>query len=151
MKVIAPLTSARAQDEQQHPEHDTLEHEPAPHPIESYRPLLDSIGVTPSGELLALPDNTEVMVAGIRVTAQTLPSHSSKRALRVALDDGSGCAEITLLGQAQKSSDSLHFGTRLMVVAGTTHRSKETGLSVRATKVWDLAQLWSGFTTQRGA
>jgi hypothetical protein len=41
------------------------------HLIESYRPLLDSLGVTPAADLVNLPSKTEVIVADVRVATDS--------------------------------------------------------------------------------
>jgi error-prone DNA polymerase len=112
------------------------------HVIECYRPLLAEIGVTAADGLLALRNNSEVFVAGIRVATQTPPMRSGKRVVFISLDDGSGCADCTFFPDSQDRAGPLLFGTRLMVVRGRTRRTGERGVSVLAEEAWDLKALW---------
>jgi len=129
---------------------DVLQMEVSEHVIESYRPLLDELGVIPASELLGCWNGTTVLVAGIRVATQTPPMRSGKRVVFISLDDGSGCSDSTFFEEAQDRAGSLLFGTKLMVIQGKTRRTGERGISIEANNAWDLKALWSQWQqTQR--
>jgi error-prone DNA polymerase len=122
---------------------DVLQMEVSEHVIESYRPLLDELGVLPASELLTCWNGTTVLVAGIRVATQTPPMRSGKRVVFISLDDGSGCSDSTFFEEAQDRAGPLLFGTKLMVIQGKTRRTGERGVSIEATNAWDLKALWA--------
>ncbi|MDR0847529.1 MAG: DNA polymerase III subunit alpha, partial [Propionibacteriaceae bacterium] len=106
---------------------DVLGYETSQHLIDFYRPLLDELDVTPASELLKLRNHSEVIVAGVRVATQTPPMKSGKRVVFISVDDGTGCADCTFFDDAQQRVGSLLFGTRLLVIHGTTRRTGQRG------------------------
>ncbi|MCU1546153.1 MAG: polymerase subunit alpha [Homoserinimonas sp.] len=128
---------------------DILAMELSEHVVESYRPMLDEIGVTKASDLLGLWNNTTVLVAGIRVATQTPPMRSGKRVVFISLDDGSGCSDSTFFEDAQQAAGPLLFGTKLMLIQGKTRRTGERGMSILAENAWDLKQLWAQWTQTR--
>jgi error-prone DNA polymerase len=141
--VMPEGTPAPEPIEQVSAELDVLSAEVSAHVIELYRPLLDEAGVTPADQLLALRSESEVLVAGIRVSTQTPPTRSGKRVVFISLDDGSGCADCTFFSDAQERVGPLLFGTKLLLVAGRTRRTGARGVSIQADNAWDLKQLWA--------
>lgn len=121
---------------------DILSMEVSEHVIESYRPMLDDLGVTRAADLLDNWNGTTVLVAGIRVATQTPPMRSGKRVVFISLDDGSGCSDSTFFEEAQQRAGSLLFGTRLMLIQGRTRRTGERGISLEAENAWDLKAMW---------
>ena len=121
------------------------------HLIESYRPLLDELGVTPAAELLELRNRTEVMVAGVRVATQTPPMRSGKRVVFVSVDDGTGCADAAFFEEAQQHTGSALFNSKLLVIAGTTRRTGARGVSLQADRAWNLAELWQEWRRRHAA
>ena len=121
------------------------------HLIESYRPLLDSLGVTPAADLVNLPSKTEVTVAGVRVATQTPPMRSGKRVVFISLDDGTGCSDSTFFDEAQERSGPLLFGTKLMLIRGRTRRTGARGVSLQAEEAFDLKQVWATFIRSKVA
>lgn len=119
------------------------------HVIDSYRPMLDELGVTRAGDLLGLRGGAEVVVAGIRVATQTPPMRSGKRVVFISVDDGSGCADATFFDEAQRRSGPLLFGTKLLVIRGTTRRTGARGVSIQAEEAFDLKQLWAQWSATR--
>ena len=121
------------------------------HVVDSYRPMLDELGVTRAGDLLALRGGAEVVVAGIRIATQTPPMRSGKRVVFISLDDGSGCADATFFEEAQRRSGPLLFGTQLLLIQGTTRRTGARGVSIQAKQAFDLKQLWAKWSATRAA
>ncbi|WP_300344627.1 DNA polymerase III subunit alpha [Nesterenkonia sp.] len=122
---------------------DGLSTEVGEHVVETYRPLLEELGVTPAADLLQLRSNAEVLVAGIRVATQTPPMRSGRRTVFISLEDGTGCADTAFFEEAQQQAGPLLFGTQLMVVRGRTRRTGERGVSIQAEEAWDLKQMWN--------
>ena len=108
------------------------------HLIESYGPLLTSLGVTKAEALMDLRGGTEVLVAGIRVATQTPPMRGGRRVVFISLDDGTGCVDCTFFHEAQEKSGPLLFGTELLLVRGVTRRTGPRGISMQALEAWDL-------------
>ncbi|MFJ4169269.1 DNA polymerase III subunit alpha [Paenarthrobacter sp. NPDC089714] len=110
------------------------------HLMESHRPLLDKLGVTTADKLLGLRNGSEVLVAGVRVATQTPPMRGGRRVVFISIDDGTGCVDSVFFHEAQEESGPLLFGTRLLLIRGTTRRTGPKGISLSASKAWDLSR-----------
>ncbi|NKX50634.1 DNA polymerase III subunit alpha, partial [Arthrobacter deserti] len=122
---------------------DLLAVDASAHLMDSYAPLLSSLGTTAARDLLGLRNNTEVLVAGIRVATQTPPMRGGRRVVFISIDDGTGCVDCTFFHEAQEKAGPLLFGTRLLLVRGTTRRTGPRGISLQALDAWDLADIAS--------
>ncbi|WP_051442067.1 DNA polymerase III subunit alpha [Arthrobacter sp. H14] len=109
------------------------------HLMDSYRPILEELGVTESAKLLDLRNGTEVIVAGIRVATQTPPMRGGRRVVFISIDDGTGCVDCTFFHEAQEQAGPLLFCTRLLLIKGLTRRTGPRGMSLQATNAWDLS------------
>ncbi|WP_396598875.1 DNA polymerase III subunit alpha [Frigoribacterium sp. R86507] len=130
---------------------DILSMEVSEHVIESYRPMLDDLGVVRAADLRDHWNGTTVLVAGIRIATQTPPMRSGKRVVFISLDDGSGCSDSTFFEEAQARAGSLLFGTQLMVIQGRTRRTGERGISLEAENAWDLKAMWRDWNATRAS
>ncbi|MHC6230785.1 DNA polymerase III subunit alpha [Arthrobacter sp. MMS24-T111] len=110
------------------------------HLMDSHRPLLDRLGVTTADSLLSLRNGTEVLVAGVRVATQTPPMRGGRRVVFISIDDGTGCVDSVFFHEAQESAGPLLFGTRLLLIRGTTRRTGPRGISLSASMAWDLSR-----------
>ena len=118
------------------------------HVIETYRPMLEQLGVTSAEDLLNIRTNSEVFIAGIRIATQTPPMRSGRRTVFISLDDGTGCADTAFFEEAQQQAGPLLFGTQLMIIRGRTRRTGERGVSVQAEEAWDLKAAWREWSQQ---
>lgn len=141
--LFNPEDTSPSQNERISAQLDAYSAELESHVMESYRELLDEIGVTSAEDLPALSNHSEVLVAGIRVATQTPPMRSGKRTVFISLDDGTGCADVTFFEEAQQQAGPLLFGTQLLVIRGSIRRTGEKGLSLQADAAWDLKQMWN--------
>ncbi|GAA1813251.1 DNA polymerase III subunit alpha [Nesterenkonia flava] len=130
---------------------ETLASEVQGHVMDLYRPMLEEIGVTTAEDLLGLRNNSEVLVAGVRVATQTPPMRSGKRTVFISLDDGTGCADTVFFEEAQQQAGPLLFGTKLLLIQGRTRRTGERGISVQAEAAWDLKQMWNEWKQRASA
>jgi len=119
---------------------DLLSLDASAHLMDSYAPLLSRLGVAKAEGLLGLRNNTEVLVAGVRVATQTPPMRGGKRVVFISLDDGTGCVDATFFHEAQEKSGHLLFGTRMLLIRGLTRRTGPRGISLQALEAWDLSQ-----------
>jgi error-prone DNA polymerase len=110
------------------------------HLMDSHRPLLDRLGVTTADKLLGLRNGTEVLVAGVRVATQTPPMRGGRRVVFISIDDGTGCIDSVFFHEAQENAGQLLFGTRLLLIRGTTRRTGPRGISLSASMAWDLGR-----------
>ena len=110
------------------------------HLVDSYAPLLRRLGATAAGDLLELRSQTEVLVAGVRVSTMTPPMRGGNRVVFISLDDGSGTADCAFFDEAQRLSGPVLFGTRLLLVRGTTRRTGPRGISITALQAWALTR-----------
>jgi error-prone DNA polymerase len=111
------------------------------HLLSGYAPFLNEIGATRSCDLLAQRNNTSVLLAGVKVALQSPPIRSGKRVLFLTLDDGYGCSDSTFFPDVLASDRYAQTlqSAPLFLVRGTTRRTGERGISIRATGVWDLS------------
>jgi error-prone DNA polymerase len=121
------------------------------HQLESFRPMLDAMGVVHSSEINTLRNKSEVLIAGVRVATQTPPMRSGKRVVFISLDDGHGVADATFFDEAQARSSHILFNTRLLLIAGKTRRTGVNGVSVMAENAWSLRELWENWLNQQKA
>ena len=110
------------------------------HLMSSHRPLLDRLGVTTADKLLGLRNGTEVLVAGVRIATQTPPMRGGRRVVFISIDDGTGCVDSVFFHEAQELAGPLLFGTRLLLIRGTTRRTGPRGISISASMAWDLSR-----------
>ena len=111
------------------------------HLMSSHRPLLDRLGVTTADRLLGLRNGTEVLVAGVRIATQTPPMRGGRRVVFISIDDGTGCVDSVFFHEAQEKAGPLLFGTRLLLIRGTTRRTGPRGISLSASMAWDLSRI----------
>jgi error-prone DNA polymerase len=121
------------------------------HQLERFQPMLDAMGAVRADELVGLRNNTEVLVAGVRVATQSPPMRSGKRVVFISLDDGSGCADATFFDEAQRRCSNLLFHNRLLLISGKTRRTGVKGVSVLAENAWCLNALWAQWQQKAGA
>ncbi|NLT30517.1 MAG: DNA polymerase III subunit alpha [Propionibacterium sp.] len=110
------------------------------HVVDFHRPMLDAIGVTRAADLLRQRNQSEVLVAGVKVATQTPPVRSGQRVVFLTLDDASGPADAAFFANAADWVGTVFAGW-LLLVRGVVRRSGPRGISLRATGCWDLPAL----------
>ncbi|MFF2842795.1 DNA polymerase III subunit alpha [Paenarthrobacter sp. NPDC057981] len=140
LRNIAPELPEPTMVENVRAELDLMAVDVSEHLMESHRPLLDKLGVTTADKLLGLRNGTEVLVAGVRIATQTPPMRGGRRVVFISIDDGTGCVDSVFFHEAQEESGPLLFGTRLLLIRGTTRRTGPKGISLSAGKAWDLGR-----------
>jgi error-prone DNA polymerase len=63
-----------------------------------------------------------------------------RRVVFISIDDGTGCVDSVFFHEAQESAGPLLFGTRLLLIRGTTRRTGPRGISLSASMAWDLSR-----------
>ncbi len=122
------------------------------HIVDKYRGFLNHVGAIRSSDLIRQRAGSQVLVAGVRVALQTPPVRSGRRVMFLTLDDGFGCSDITFFEDVQESSASLLYSSKLFLVRGQLRRTGERGVSIRATKVWELSdsyEKWRNLSKSR--
>jgi error-prone DNA polymerase len=120
------------------------------HMMEHYKPLLAELGVTSAADLRRTRNDSQVWVAGVKVSTQTPAIRSGQRIIFLTLDDMSGPIDVTVFQRAQPRCAGTVFHSWLLVVRGIvrkrggaslTHEmdSVNVGLTVVAHEVFDLA------------
>ncbi|MDI2033079.1 DNA polymerase III subunit alpha [Paenarthrobacter nitroguajacolicus] len=140
LRNIAPELPPPTMVENVRAELDLMAVDVSEHLMESHRPLLAKLGVTTADKLLGLRNGTEVLVAGVRIATQTPPMRGGRRVVFISIDDGTGCVDSVFFHEAQEESGPLLFGTRLLLIRGTTRRTGPKGISLSASKAWDLGR-----------
>jgi len=111
------------------------------HLIGFYVPMLRELGAVRSTNLLGCRSQQEVLVAGVKVATQTPPIRTGHRVVFLTVDDGAGPVDATLFPDAQDPYAQVVFHSWLLLVRGRVRRTGPRGVSLRATGVWDLAQV----------
>ncbi|GAA1351483.1 DNA polymerase III subunit alpha [Falsarthrobacter nasiphocae] len=138
-----------SQEERTALELDLLSTEVSEHLIESYRPLLDELGVTRASELASLRHKSPVLVAGMRVATQTPPMRSGRRTVFISVDDGTGVIDTTFFEEAQERTGPVLFGTQLLLIQGTVSHLGERDTSILAEEAKDLKAVWAQWSALR--
>jgi error-prone DNA polymerase len=125
------------------------------HLLSPYAEFLNAIGATRSCDLLKARSNTTLLVAGVKVALQSPPVRSGKRVLFLSLDDGYGCSDATFFPDVLEARSGEYaqtlYATSLFLVRGTTRRTGERGISLRATGVWDLRSAYQEWNLKKGS
>ena len=108
------------------------------HMLEFYGDFLNHVGAIRSSDLIHQRAGSPVLVAGVKVALQTPPVRSGRRVIFLTLDDGYGCSDITFFEDVQNSCAALLYSSSLFLVKGEVRRTGPRGLSIRATKAWEL-------------
>ena len=108
------------------------------HMLHFYGDFLNQIGAVRSSDLIHQRAGSTVLVAGVKVSLQTPPVRSGRRVIFLTIDDSYGCNDITFFEDIQESSAGLLYSSSLFLVRGEIRRTGPRGISIRATKVWEL-------------
>jgi len=107
--------------------------------LEFYGDFLNQIGAIRSSDLIHQRSGATVLVAGVKVALQTPPVRSGRRVMFLTLDDGHGCNDATFFEDVQDSCAALLYSSWLFLVRGEVRRTGPRGVSIRATKAWELS------------
>ena len=122
------------------------------HIMELYVPLLADFGCVPAARLGGRRNNSEVWVAGVKVSSQTPAIRSGQRIIFVTLDDLTGPVDVTVFERVQARCARTVFHSWLLMVRGLVRKRggaslihhtnpRNVGLTVVAQEVFDLAEL----------
>lgn len=107
-----------------------------------YKDLLKDLQVVFSKDLLNFRQNTEVLMAGVKVSTQTPPIRSGKRVVFLTIDDTTGPIDATFFEDAQREYAQTVFNAWLFLVRGNIRRTGPRGISLIASGCWDLTKLY---------
>jgi error-prone DNA polymerase len=121
------------------------------HILELYEPLLGEASCTSASRLADRRNNSEVWVAGVKVSTQTPAIRSGQRIIFLTLDDTTGPLDVTVFERAQPRCARTVFHSWLLLVKGVVRKrggasrrhemEANVGLTVVAQEVFDLAEL----------
>jgi error-prone DNA polymerase len=122
------------------------------HLMELYRDLVAELGCTPATRLAGERTDSEVWVAGVKVSTQTPAIRSGERIIFLTLDDLTGPVDVTVFERAQSRCAHTVFHSWLLVVKGVVRKRggaslryetdpHNVGLTVVADEVFDLAEI----------
>ena len=123
------------------------------HIMDFYRGFLEDVGIVWSKDLHGRRNQSELLVAGVKVATQTPPVRSGRRVVFLTLDDSTGPVDATFFEDAQGDYAHIVFSSWLLVVRGVVRRTGPQGLSLRATGAWDLQglfELWKSTLDAEG-
>jgi error-prone DNA polymerase len=107
-----------------------------------YKDLLKELNVVFSKNLLNYRQNSEVFMAGVKVSTQTPPVRSGKRVIFLTIDDTTGPIDAAFFEDAQKDYAQTIFNSWLLLVRGRIRRTGTRGISLVATGAWDLTKIY---------
>ncbi|MHA6512248.1 DNA polymerase III subunit alpha [Tessaracoccus sp. Z1128] len=138
-----PVTGLPEMDDEQRlkAELEILGLDASQHIMERYLPLLRALGATSSRTLLEQRNQSEILVAGVKVATQTPPVRSGRRVIFLTLDDSTGPVDTTFFEDAQGPYAATVFSSWMVLVRGKVRRTGPRGVSIRATGCWDLGRL----------
>ncbi len=113
-----------------------------------YKDLLKDLQVVFSKDLLALRQNTEVLMAGVKVSTQTPPIRSGKRVVFLTMDDTTGPIDATFFEDMQRQFAQTVFNSWLFLIRGNIRRTGPRGISLIASGCWDLPALYQLYKTE---
>ncbi|HEU4480844.1 MAG TPA: OB-fold nucleic acid binding domain-containing protein, partial [Actinomycetota bacterium] len=122
------------------------------HIMELYRPLLAEARCIAANELVAQRNDSEVWVAGVKVSSQTPAIRSGQRIIFLTLDDLTGPLDVTVFERVQPWCARTAFHSWLLLVRGILrkrggasrrHRTdpRNVGVTIVAEELFDLAEL----------
>ncbi|WP_370328166.1 DNA polymerase III subunit alpha [Euzebya sp.] len=115
------------------------------HVISFYDSLLDRLGVTRAADLLDCREGQLVRIGGVKVATQTPPVKSGQRVIFLSLDDATGVGDATFFESVHDACAWTVFHTWLLVAEGRVHRSGRRGVSITASRAWDLRRLMTAW------
>ncbi|CAN5290116.1 DNA polymerase III subunit alpha [soil metagenome] len=115
------------------------------HVISFYDTLLDRLGVTRAADLLECREHQRVRIAGVKVATQTPPVKSGQRVIFLSLDDATGVGDATFFESVHEACAWTVFHTWLLVVEGRIHRSGRRGVTLTASRAWDMRRLMTAW------
>lgn len=113
-----------------------------------YRNLLKDLNVVFSKNLLNYRQNTEVLMAGVKVSIQTPPIRSGKRVVFLTIDDTTGPIDATFFENIQKDYGQTILNSWIFLIKGNIRRTGPRGISVIASGCWDLMQINQIYRTE---
>lgn len=122
------------------------------HVMELYRPLLAELGCVGAEDLKGLKNDSEVWVAGVKVSSQTPAIRSGQRIIFLTIDDLTGPVDVTVFERVQPWCAQTAFHSWLLVVRGIMRKRggasrvwstdpRDVGVTVVAEELFDLAEL----------
>jgi error-prone DNA polymerase len=112
------------------------------HVVSFYEPLLEALDVTRACDLAAVPTQTKVRVAGVKVAVQSPAQRSGQRVLFLSLDDRTGTTQTTYFERHLDDCAWTVLHAWLLVAEGRLTRRGRLGATVTGTRAWDLSRLW---------
>ena len=105
------------------------------HPLEIVAADLDARGVTRAAEIPAIPDRTQVRVAGLRERAQTPPTRSGKRTCFLTLEDATGLLDVVVFEDVLAKTAETIVKDSAYIVDGIVQNNPERGIAIVAENV----------------
>jgi error-prone DNA polymerase len=115
------------------------------HVLSEYAQFLNHIGAVRSCDLITKRSDELVLVAGVKVALQTPPVRSGKRVMFLTLDDGYGCNDLTFFEDTQTDYAQILRRSSLILVEGHLRKTGPRGISIRATRAWELDKAHSSW------
>jgi DNA polymerase-3 subunit alpha len=88
------------------------------HPLARFKPLIESLGITPSSELAARPGGSKVLLFGQVSSLREIPTKSGNRMAFATIEDTDGTVDITVFPEPFKAAASLLRSRDALLIAG---------------------------------
>lgn len=111
---------------------------PICHPMVFYREKLSKAGVISTRDLMKLPHNSFVKVAGVVVVCMRPPTRSGTTVVFVTLEDEDGLVDTVTFPKVYEKYGRVIYGNPGLIIEGTLQRLGKRGISIVAGKVSPL-------------
>lgn len=122
------------------------------HLMDLYTPLMKELGCTSAADLRHKRNDSEVWVAGVKVSSQTPQIRSGQRIIFVTIDDLTGPLDVTVFERVQPWCAAIVFHSWILLFRGVVRKrggasriyrtdAKNVGVTVVVEEAFDLAEI----------
>lgn len=108
------------------------------HPMVFYRDKLTKARISATNDLLKLPNNTNVRVAGVAVVCMRPPTRSGKVVVFITLEDETGVADFVVFPTVYEQYGKIIYSNAALILEGKLQRIGDYGVSIVVRKVYPL-------------
>jgi len=110
------------------------------HSMVFYRDKLTKARIFAANDLLNLPNNTIVRVAGVAVVCMRPPTRSGTVVVFITLEDETGVADFVVFPTVYEQYGKVIYGNTALILEGKLQRIGEYGVSIVVRKVYPLTK-----------
>ena len=88
------------------------------HPLARFKPLVESLGITPSSELAARPGGSKVLLFGQVASLREIPTKSGNRMAFATIEDTDGTVDVTIFPEPFKAAAGYLRSRDALLISG---------------------------------